>query len=106
MITDEQAEVAVRVYHEGMEIPDRTMPALINDMRKAIEAYEQSKWVKFDADDLSTAPDSTADSLWSEAVIAITKGNHEPQIAQYHYGKHRFDVNDVIRWRYFPTFKE
>ena len=45
MITDEQAEVAVRVYHEGMQIPDRTMPALIKDMRKALEAYERSKLV-------------------------------------------------------------
>lgn len=43
MITDKQVEAVIRAYHGNMAIPDRTMPELIQNMRKALESVEQSK---------------------------------------------------------------
>ena len=46
MITDEQVKLAVNTYFNAP--PWNSPPSkVIKDMRKALETYEQSKWVKF-----------------------------------------------------------
>ena len=45
MITDEQVKVALDAYYYHGNV-----------MREALEAYEQSKWVKFDINNPSTHP--------------------------------------------------
>ena len=51
MITDEQITEALTAYLDGYGAR-----SLNESMRKALEAYEKSKWVKFDIDDKSTHP--------------------------------------------------
>ena len=48
MITDEQVCIACAAY-DGADVAHSKLAA----MRKALEAYEQSKWVKFDVNDES-----------------------------------------------------
>lgn len=55
MITDEQVIKALDVYY-GIEHVGGARESLIEGMRKALEAYEANKWVKFDVDDESTWP--------------------------------------------------
>ena len=50
MITDEQVIKALDAYY-GIEHVCGARESLIEGMRKALEAYEKSKWVKFDVDD-------------------------------------------------------
>lgn len=99
MITDEQVKAAIFAYHDEHHYH----PQIMADMRKALEAYEQSKWVNFDVDDETTHPRD------SQVCIVV-----------YHTGRvsadkwsdlHRFWVyascrTCVTHWQYLPEFKE
>ena len=109
MITDEQVKIAIEAYwsNETDELPA---------MRKALEAYEQSKWVKFDVDDESTYPKKVL-VLARAFDISIDKN----VIDIFHFmdsEKHkvfsRIDKNFYtemvlitdVYWQYLPEFKE
>ena len=47
MITDEQVKIAANRYL-SRPIDSYLLNGNLTDMRKALEAYEQSKWVRFD----------------------------------------------------------
>jgi hypothetical protein len=51
VITDEQVKIAECAYNHRS-----VAHSFSAAMRKALEAYEASKWVKFDIDDKSTHP--------------------------------------------------
>jgi hypothetical protein len=99
MITDEQVKAAVTTYHDAYH----HHPQIMADMRKALEAYEQSKWVKFDAYDKSTYPP------FDVRVLVKLKGDFDVRID---FMTHILEWHNAIRlsyvthWQYLPEFKE
>jgi hypothetical protein len=55
MITSKQAN-AVACFYEGYPVGFPLSSNDIESMSQALEAYEQSKWVKFDINDKNTHP--------------------------------------------------
>lgn len=102
MITDEQLKIACDTYNKLSGI-NAAEPSY---MRKALEAYEQSKWVKFDVDDESTYP--TVPNKWVNVEVLVyetlnNKVNHDyfnPTYSFNHYNGH------VTHWQPLPEFKE
>ena len=97
MITDEQVKLAANV----LDIP---LSAIL--MRKALEAYEASKWVKFDVNDESTYPIVPDGYVNIEVNVYDTVNNNinhdyfHPDYGFNHYQHH------VTHWQPLPKFKE
>ena len=97
MITDEQVKMAANV----LDIP---LSAIL--MRKALEAYEASKWVKFDVNDESTYPIVPDGYVNIEVNVYDTVNNNinhdyfHPDYGFNHYQHH------VTHWQLLPEFKE
>ena len=97
MITDEQVKMAANV----LDIP---LSAIL--MRKALEAYEASKWVKFDVNDESTYPIVPDRYVNIEVNVYDTVNNNinhdyfHPDYGFNHYQHH------VTHWQLLPEFKE
>lgn len=98
MITDEQISIACAAY-DSSDVAHSQIAA----MRKALEVYEASKWVKFDIDDESTHP---IDNQVCNVVY------HTGQVRTDRWSDlHRFWVyascqKCVTHWRPLPEFKE
>ena len=108
MITDEQVKIAECAYNHRS-----VAHSFSAAMRKALEAYEASKWVKFDVDDETTYPqtfsdDSTSENLLVDVGDYITLGYFmkDKQVRKW------FDVFgdevtcQVIKYQQPPTFGE
>ena len=68
-------------------------------VRKALEAYEQSKWVKFDVNDESSYPPARS--------VIVKKKNGSIGVAFFANNRWspRKDIV-VTNWQYLPQFKE
>ena len=97
MITDKQLQTVADV----LNIP---LSALL--LRKALEAYEQSKWVEFDVNDESTYPIVPDGYVNIEVNVYDTVNNNinhdyfHPDYGFNHYQHH------VTHWQPLPEFKE
>lgn len=99
MITDEQVEIVSSILAQGYSNND-------DRVRKALEAYEQSKWVKFDVNDESTYP-----KLDDESQCPIYLLNQDSDISTFRQA-HKDWINcfgekiTVTHWQSLPEFKE
>ena len=108
MITDKQVKIACAAYN-STDVAHSQLAA----MCKALKAYEQSKWVKFDAEDESTYPPIDQ--------IVMCKPFNEPtlQMSLIHDSHPQFDgfffedvrgfytdVKSIAYWQPLPEFKE
>jgi hypothetical protein len=99
MITDEQVKAAVSTYHDAYH----HHPQIMADMRKALEAYEANKWVRFDADNESTYPP------FDTRVLVKLKGDFDVRIDFMTHNKEWYNairLRYVTHWQHLPTFKE
>jgi hypothetical protein len=100
MITNEQVlDAIVAFYKSGTGN---------GGMRKALEAYEQSKWIKFDVDDASTYPPIMSGSgIFSENMV--TNGR---DIARFCHSTKTWSIKlphelwEITHWQPLPTLKE
>lgn len=105
MITDEQVKIAANVYINrpvNYPIPSGN----ITDMRDALEAYEQSKWVKFDINDPATYPQAGTHAF--RYIVRTTNGVQKITIIAHWNGRYWFanqqDI-DVTHWMPLPEYK-
>ena len=116
MITDEQVIAAIAEFYKS--------GTGNGGMRKALEAYEASKWVNFDVNDVSTWPPMTKQPYASIPVMVYCTDNKEtfygskfvtnlhrllPTNKGYAYWIHPFDRDkrlNVTHWQPLPEFKE
>ena len=104
MITNEQVQAACRAYYGEGNTTNYENYELV-DMRKALEAYEQSKWVKFDEYDESTYPP------FDVRVLTKIKGNFGVDMGM-DFMTHSFEWYNSIRlsyvthWQLLPEFEE
>ena len=100
-ITDKQVMKALDAYY-GIEHIGGARESLIEGMRKALEAYEQSKWVKFDINDQSTYPPLETDVACDEGYAVYLLRRTEKEFAW------KFSDSDdtpaVTHWQPLPTF--
>ena len=99
MITGDQIIAACQAYNDHTPYS----PAMIDSMRKALEAYEQSKWVKFDEHDKSTYPPFNA------RVLVKLKGDFGVRIDFMTHNKEWYNairLHYVTHWQPLPEFKE
>ena len=118
MITDEQVKLAVNTYFNAP--PWNSPPSkVIKDMRKALETYEQSKWVKFDEYDEATYPEKDREVMLDVGYGLITGWfcieespfSHNPD--DYYNtlwvcldGRYEItEISSVSRWQPLPEFK-
>ncbi len=116
MITDEQVKEAVNAWANARALNRfSTNPEFSFDaeaMRKALEAYEQSKWVKIDVDDESTYPQKTgfyvafdgryeSYKYWDRAI-----GGDKRSINQSWFVSESVNSKKVTHWQPLPIFKE
>lgn len=112
MITNEQVMKALDAYY-GIEHIGGARESLIEKMRKALEAYEASKWVRFDVNDESTYPPLDQ--------VVMCKPFNEPvlQMSLIHDAHPQFDgfffedvkgfytdIKCIAYWQPLPEFKE
>lgn len=100
MITDEQVKAAIFAYHDEHHFH----PQIMTDMRKALEAYEQSKWVSV----IDNFPESYEQVAVKRNGINGTfvaiQANKEWE--QFTNGSSKISINDVAHWQPLPEFKE
>jgi hypothetical protein len=111
MITDEQVKLAANIYI-GMPVDHNLPSGNMTDMRKALDFYEQSKWVKFDLNDASTYPANEKKEDFSiYCIVERTNGDYFIGYTKngiWHSNDDScpcFDRN-IYRWQPLPTFKE
>ena len=99
MITDEQVRAAVSTYHDAYH----HHPQIMADMRKALEAYEQSKWIEFDVNDETTHPkdNQLCSVVYHTGQVCTDKWSVMPKSWVY-----ASCPNYVTHWQPLPTFKE
>ena len=109
MITDEQVKAAVSTYHDAYH----HHPQIMADMRKALEAYEASKWVKFDVNDESTYPPLDQVVMckpFNEPVLQMSLiHDAHPQFDGFFFEDVRgfyTDIKCIAYWQPLPEFKE
>jgi hypothetical protein len=100
MITENQVIGAIAVFYKSGNG--------YGGMRKALEAYEKSKWVTFDVGDASTYPPIMSGSgIFSENVV--TNGR---DIARFCHSTKTWCIKlpsercEITHWQPLPTFKE
>ncbi len=121
MITDEQANIAMKAWTK-----QRMLNAFSNNitynfdvaaMMKALEAYEKSKWIKFDEDNVDTWPNPSTsvmtvfDNYYMDEIGSIK----EPYKSLFTIsgGEGYFECSEpaeegcpVIYWQPLPEYKE
>ena len=112
MITDEQVKLAANVYLDR-PVDYYVANGNMTDMRKALEAYEASKWVKFDVDDESTYPPIDQEVMCKPfnkptLLLTLTYDAH-PKFDGFFFEDARgfyTDIVDIAYWQHLPEFKE
>lgn len=107
MITDEQVKLSLSAYFN--EVPEDLIPShRVVAMRNALEAYEQSKWVKLDVNDKSTHPPYEQDVLvkcrYSAEIKAEMLFISGYGVKYWREGGEYMDL--YTHWQPFPEFKE
>ena len=114
MITDEQVNAFINAFelNGGHFLGNNEF----DTVRKALEAYEQSKWVKFDVDDESTYPkriivlarafDISTDKYVIDIFHFMDSEKHKifSRLDRNFYAEMAV-ITDVC-WQYLPEFKE
>ena len=95
MITDNQVKVAIEEY---WSIETDELPA----MRKALEAYEASKWVKFDVNDETTHP---RDRQVCNVVYNTGRVNTDKWSDLHRFWVYTSCRTCVTHWQPLPEFK-
>ncbi len=101
MITDEQVFTACEVFYKNERVLGHNLDVA---MRKALEVYEASKWVKFDVNDESTYPIVPDGYVNIEVNVYDTVNNNinhdyfHPDYGFNHYQHH------VTHWQYLPDY--
>ena len=109
MITDEQIFTACEVFYKNERVLGHNLDVA---MRKALEAYEQSKWVKFDVDDESTWPQRTGHHIIFDGCYVAYKrwdraiGGDKRCVNQSWFVSESVNFKKATHWQYLPTFKE
>lgn len=100
MITAEQITEALTAYLDGYGAR-----SLNESMRKALEAYEQSKWVKFDEYDEATYPPFDVRVLTKlKGDFGVDMGIDSMSHSLEWYNAIRLSY--VTHWQPLPEFKE
>ena len=95
MITDEQVKVAANTYL-NRPIDSYVANGNFTDMRKALEAYEQSKWVDIE----TKQPEPRQIVMNSNNVLAYWEGSKWK-------GVDGFVISSKAQyWQHLPEFKE
>ena len=112
MITDEQVRLVANILLNapfGHNPPDDW----VTDTRKALEAYEAGKWVKFDVDDESTYPPLDQVVMckpFNEPVLQMSLiHDAHPQFDGLFFEDERgfyTDIKCIAYWQPLPEFKE
>ena len=108
MITDEQVKQACAAYekHRSLNVFSDNLHA----MRKALEAYEQSKWVKFDEYDESTYPQRTGHYItfdWRYVSHKYWNNTGDKRgTNQSWFVSESVNAQKVTHWQPLPEFKE
>ena len=104
MIEDEQVKTVANI----LDVP---LSAIL--MRKALEAYEASKWVKFDVDNESTYPPVDQVVMckpFNEPTLQMSLiYDSHPQFDGFFFEDERGfykDLERIVYWQRLPTFKE
>ena len=109
MITDEQVKLAVNTYL-GRHTGDYVANGNLADMRKALEAYEQNKWVKFDANDPSTYPQRTGHHIAFDGRYVSHKywnNTGDKRVTnQSWFVSESVNAQKISHWQPLPEFKE
>lgn len=106
MITDEQVCVACAAY-DSSDVAHSQLAA----MRKALEAYEQSKWVEFNVNDESTYPQKSGHHIVFDGRGVSYKywDNTEDEKRfrnQSWFVSESVNFKKATHWQPLPTFKE
>ena len=114
MIADEQLKLACNAYDQYNVDHNNTLLRGVcsgHAMRKALESYEQSKWVKFEPNNESTYPPEPSidcPSTRTFSVLVKLKNNMRFIIKDYF----DWDTNEftqygrnVTHWQPLPEFK-
>lgn len=103
MITDEQVRNHIQAlpFRRGQTIS-------IPDVLAALEAYEQSKWVKFDSDDESTYPQKSGHHIAYDGRAVSHKywdntGDDKRFRNQSWFVSDSVNFKKVTRWQYLPV---
>ena len=99
MITDEQVKLVSKIYHDysGYVVVDE------NAMRKALEAYEQSKWISVN----DSLPENGVYVLWRCTELDMTeKRDHFRITACFNNRPPKMYAVTFTHWQYLPEFKE
>ena len=109
MITDKQVNVFINVFelNGGHFLGNNEF----DSVRKALEAYEQSKWVKFDVNDESTYPKRVGNHIVSDGRNVSHKywdntREHKQYRNQSWFVSESVNNKKVTHWSYLPEFKE
>lgn len=95
MITDEQISIVADILSQGFSDNDARV-------RKALEAYEASKWVKFDVDDSTTYPPNSNHVIVLYHSGAVSCDGWVKGLMTWKYAG---CINCVTHWQYLPKFK-
>jgi len=102
-ITDEQCKVFNRASVEYRNL-EGMLTSQINEVKAGLEAYEQSKWIKFDKGDERTWPGNMERVFVRDEDIGCLSARHS---SAGWYLEGELDKSDkVTHWQPLPTFKE
>ena len=106
MITDEQ----VNCFIAFVLTTQTPVSDVREDVRKALEAYEKSKWVKFDIDDESTYPQRTGHHIAFDGRYVSHKywnnTGDKRGTNQSWFVSESVNAQKVTHWQPLPEFKE
>ena len=100
MITDEQVKIMLGAIWGSVET---IWEAEFEDTRKALEAYEASKWVKFDVDDELTHP---LDNQICNVRYHTGQINTDKWSDLHRFWVYAACPKCVTHWQPLPEFKE
>lgn len=111
MITDEQVRIACKAFYGNHIQPDCCCDEELQVIRRALKAYEQSKWVKFDVNDESTYPPLDQVVMckpFNEPVLQMSLiHDAHPQFDGFFFEDERGfyrDIKCIAYWQYLPDY--
>lgn len=110
MITDEQLRITCKAFYGKHIQPDCCCDEELQVIRRTLEAYEQSKWVKFDVNDESTWPQRKGHHIACDGRNVFHK--YWDNTGDRRFRNNSWFVADsvlfkkVTHWQPLPEFKE
>jgi hypothetical protein len=98
MITNEQAVSALTEYFEETFHPNRTNMSLVDGMKRALEAYEKSKWISVE----DSLPDEEVSVLVKDKWGNVSIDEIRPlgEAIWYYDGEHK----SITHWQLLPQY--